>query len=461
MRTRSFWSATSKETSWPRLARDIQADAVVIGGGLVGITTAALLADDGARVILVEARRLAGGTTGNTTAKVTALQGTVYKDLRANLGEDHARRYADANVAGVELVARLCERFGLDCDAARVASDVWTADAQRVSELNDEVDSAQRLGLPASLITDGLPYGAVAAVRLDDQLIFHPRRFCVGLANALDGRVLLHENTRVHTIREAGDHVEVETEHGRVTADHAVVATLIPFAFRGAWFARLHPSRSYAIAVALNGEAPRQMSISIDEPIRSVRPAWHEGGSMAIVEGQQHRTGDEPDTRRHIIELESWARDHFDVTAVTHTWSAQDYMSPDRVPFVGPLNEGDTRIRVATGFSKWGMSNGVAAARMLADAIAGTPNPWAETFDASRLGGVSGLKQVVQQGAATLRSLAGEIVRPANIRRFSDLAPGEADVMDCDAGPRAAYRDLDGTLHVVDAKCTHLGCTVA
>lgn len=136
-------------------------------------------------------------------------------------------------------------------------------------------------------------------------------------------------------------------------------------------------------------------------------------------------------------------------------------MSPDRVPFIGPMDGDDTRIRVATGFSKWGMSNGAAAAQMLADAVAGKTNPWAATFDASRLGGVSGVKEIAQQGAATVRSLAGEMVRPANRRAFSDLAPGEADVVDCDSGSWAVHRDSDGVLHVVDAKCTHLGCTVA
>ena len=62
----------------------------------------------------------------------------------------------------------------------------------------------------------------------------------------------------------------------------------------------------------------------------------------------------------------------------THQWSAQDYSPHDGVPFVGLLPRGLGRIYVATGFEKWGMTNGVAAARAISGRILGGEPPWAK-----------------------------------------------------------------------------------
>jgi Rieske Fe-S protein len=64
----------------------------------------------------------------------------------------------------------------------------------------------------------------------------------------------------------------------------------------------------------------------------------------------------------------------------THQWSAQDYRSHDAVPYVGRLPRGLGRIYVATGFDKWGMTNGVAAARAISGQILGAQPEWAKTL---------------------------------------------------------------------------------
>jgi len=59
----------------------------------------------------------------------------------------------------------------------------------------------------------------------------------------------------------------------------------------------------------------------------------------------------------------------------------------DRLPFVGSLSPASEHILVATGFQRWGTTNGTAAAMMLVDRIAGHDNPWAGVFDSNRLPG--------------------------------------------------------------------------
>src|SRR5436190_4251905 len=115
----SLWLDTAPTTAYPVLSEDIEVDVAVLGGGIVGLTTALLLKRDGARVAVVEAREVGSGVTGCTTAKVSALQGSVYETIRKRHGTDGATVYAEASLAGVELVAQLAEEEGIACRLER------------------------------------------------------------------------------------------------------------------------------------------------------------------------------------------------------------------------------------------------------------------------------------------------------------------------------------------------------
>src|SRR5688572_29018975 len=70
MKTISIWESTSEGTGFPTLYGDKEADVVVIGGGITGLTTAMLLSDAGKKVILLEALKIGLGTTGNSTGNL-------------------------------------------------------------------------------------------------------------------------------------------------------------------------------------------------------------------------------------------------------------------------------------------------------------------------------------------------------------------------------------------------------
>ncbi len=69
---KSVWLATADRPAYPALDGDVGVDAVVVGGGITGLTTALPVQRSGGRVAVVEADRGGGGTAGYTTGKITS-----------------------------------------------------------------------------------------------------------------------------------------------------------------------------------------------------------------------------------------------------------------------------------------------------------------------------------------------------------------------------------------------------
>ena len=65
-------------------------------------------------------------------------------------------------------------------------------------------------------------------------------------------------------------------------------------------------------------------------------------------------------------------------------WAAQDCMSLDGVPYIGPYSSSTSNLYVATGFNKWGMTSSMVSAMLLSDLVQGKTNPFAEVFSPSR-----------------------------------------------------------------------------
>jgi glycine/D-amino acid oxidase-like deaminating enzyme/nitrite reductase/ring-hydroxylating ferredoxin subunit len=461
----SVWLTTEPATPrWAAAPADLDADVCVVGGGITGMTTALLLQESGASVVVIESDTIASGTTGSTTAKVTSLHGLVYARLLDEQGEERARQYADANEAAIATVAGLVDRLGIDCQLERRQAFTFTADQGRVDDIAAEVEAAQRLGLPASFTSElEPPFAAAGAVRFDGQAQLHPRRYVLGLAQAFvaaGGRLV--EQQRAVAVDEDGDRVTVRLEGGgTVRAGTAVLATLLPISDAGAFFAKAHPYRSYALAVRLReGAPPAGMYYSVDSPTRSSRALRFDDGAEGLVlGGNGHKTGQEADTEAQYADLEAWAREVFDVAAVEARWSAQDYVPVDGVPYVG-RSPRTSRTYVATGFKKWGMTNGTAAAMILAAELGGERSAWADVFDATRIDPGPSLKAFVKENLDVGKRFVQDHVRRLRAPDAHALAPGEGGLVEVDGEHVAAYRHPDGRLTAVSGKCTHLGCTV-
>ena len=428
----------------------------IVGGGIAGITTAIALLEQGIDVTVLEADQVAGGVTACTTAKASALQGTVYSTIRSKHGTSIAAAYAAASSAAVERIAGLVANYDLDCDAARRTAYTYAASPSERDAVAREADAAAAAGLP--VVTGGkpdVPYELHGAVGLADQLELHPVRYVRGLAAAfVQHGGTIHERTRVSGVRERRDHVELQTERGHIVrAEHVVVATHYPILDRGMYFARLEAKRSYCIAARLrSGEPPRAMAISAGSPTRSVRSY----GELLIVGGEGHAAGSTSATPDRFAALESFARNHWDVEDITHRWSAQDPVPYDHLPMIGRYHPASKRLWVTTGFLKWGITSATFGASILADLLTGRSNPWVEIFRPQRLS----LRSTPRIAALGAKFGVDFALDRARILGEHEVEPGEGRVVRRGLDHVALYRDASGVAHARSARCTHLGCLV-
>jgi glycine/D-amino acid oxidase-like deaminating enzyme/nitrite reductase/ring-hydroxylating ferredoxin subunit len=458
----SFWIGTTPETDYPPLADGVEVDVAVIGAGITGITAAVLLKRAGKTVALLDSKRIVQGATGYTTAKVTAGHGLGYTKIRKAFGEDGARTYASANLAAIERIAQFVEEDGIDAEFHRRTNYVYAEDEQQATQLKDEVEVQQAAGLEAEIVRDTpLPFPVSGAIRVENQAQFHPRRYLLALAATLPGDGShVFENSRVQTVKH-GEPCEVIADRGVVRAGDVVVATHLPILDRGLFFARTWPHRSYAVAAPIGSAPdPEGMYINAGTPTRSLRTLQDGDRTYLQVGGNGHKPGEEDDTPARYDQLEEFLREHWPgVGEVEYRWSTQDYMPHDQVPFVGRVRRGSEHLFTATGYNKWGMTNGTAAAMIISDAILGRTNPWAELFDSKRLRPIR-TKKFFQESLSVSRHLIVDRLKRAERGAVDDVRPGEGALVRIRGRKTAVYRDDDGEIHAMSPVCRHLYCYV-
>ena len=95
-------------------------DVAVLGGGITGLTAAVLLKRLGKTVAVIEARRIAEGVTGHTTAKVTSQHKLIYDTLIKSHGEQKARLYAEANEVAIDRIEGFINEKDMDTESRRL-----------------------------------------------------------------------------------------------------------------------------------------------------------------------------------------------------------------------------------------------------------------------------------------------------------------------------------------------------
>jgi len=454
-----YWRDIDLPT-FPKLQKDLEVDVVIVGGGITGITTAYRLLEKGLKIAVIDAGVILNGTTGHTTAKVTAQHGLIYDELIQHLGEEKTKLYYEANREALQFVRDVVQKHKIECDFSEQEAYLYSTTDEYKNKLENEWKAYERLGIDGSIV-ESIPFNISIknAVVMKNQAQYHPLKYLKHLVDHLSKHgVLFFENTTAASIEEGNNPTVITREGNKISGKYVIAASHFPFIDKkGLYFARMYADRSYVVAITTDKEYPGGMYVSADSPSRSIRYTPMNGKNLILISGENHQTGTGKDMMLHYEALEDFAESVFGIKEYLYRWSTQDLTTLDKIPYIGPITTESRNILVATGFRKWGMTTSHVASRLLSDYILERENPYHEIYSPSRFDVDPSLKKVISINASVAKHLIKGKLEYVN-KDPNDLKNDEGSVVMVNGQRAGAYRDPLGKLHIVDTTCSHMGC---
>lgn len=455
--TVSYWNKTASKSEYPRLEEGIEVDTLIIGGGITGITTAYCLAEKGQDAVVIEAGGLFDGTTGNTTGKITIQHDIIYSHIVKKYGRDFAQLYADSQTGALEFVRQVVRKESIDCQLAECSSYIFAMSEEERDSIEKEYKVAADIGIETEFLKfSAFPPNCYGMIGFKHQNAFHAVRYVEALAKAAVKKgAKIYCDTKAIKV-EDGDIVTVRCENDiTIKAKHLVMATQYPI-FEGPnlYYTRLYADRDYGIAVEPKREWPADNYINPGKPTRSIRTHVENGQKILIIVGDSHFTArSEVNMEQHFINLGQYAEQIAGVKNVLAKWSAQDYKTPDQVAYIG-RNTDHTNIFVATGYGKWGLSNGTLAGNMISDLIIKGNCRYEEIYSRKRGDLLSSAGTVL----AEVFGSVGELIKSKleGTESIEGLKQGEGRIIRFKGQKTGIYRDYDDSVTILDISCTHM-----
>lgn len=384
-----LWHNALSKQSFPKLQGNYEIPVAIIGGGLCGILTAYLLTQAGIHNILLEADCIGSGTTGHTTAKITAGHNLIYDKISKAYGPGYAVKYAQANLQAIKQYEEITAAEQINCDWQKEDNYIYALTNKDADAIQKEYDLLKELQVPCDLTRKtSLPFPVLSALKLPNQASFHPLKFLYAIAKNLN----IYEKSKVlelDTDKKDG-YYHLATEYAQIRAEHVVMCTHFPFINApGYYFLKMYQERSYVLAIQNPLPDFHGMYIDCNKNGLSFRTYQ----DLLFIGGAGHRCGHYPEEGTFKA-LEQSVRTMFPKAEIAYAWSAQDCMTLDGIPYIGHFSKNTPDLYVATGFQKWGMTTSMLAANLITDLIQNKKNDYEALYAPNRFDLSASIKNI-------------------------------------------------------------------
>lgn len=394
----SYWNENENTREYPKLKQNISADVTIIGGGLVGIQTAYYLANKGLKVVVLEKDKLCSGTSGGSTGKITSQHGLIYKYLKDLNGKEYANKYYEANENAKENIIKIINKEKINCDLEMKNAYVFTEVEKEVQNIKQEIEYTKKLEIPAKFVSEiDLPIDIYGAIKFENQAQFNPVKYVYGLANSIiknGGEI--YENSKAFDSVEENGKYNITTKEGSVISTYLVIATRYPIIrFPGYYFIKMYQSTSYAMLVDTHSDLNLDgYYINSETPVLSFRTIKSGDKNLLLAVGYDYKTGTEI-IGNPFEYLKARLKKMYPGAEVLKTWTEEDCISLDKIPYIGDFSDIMDNCYVATGFNKWGITSSNIAAKIITDKILGNESEYEDIFESSRLGIIKNKDEVL------------------------------------------------------------------
>ena len=389
-----YWQQ-GDQRAYPPLRGRRTADAVVIGGGLTGLTVALWLCRAGLRVILLEARTLGSGSTACCLGRVSLMGGTSLAKLDKRFGQEWAAACASARQNAFYAL----QEFSRE---EKAAWDWRSLDDRMLGvgkTLSREADALRRAGVPVETEkTFSARFTGEDSLVLRNMAALHPLRYLRFLARQGEKRGLkIFEHSRVVALETN----LASTERGSVQAPYIVVATGYPIVNTPGWYFLRTIQRKGCLLPLENAAGLEEMLGDLDGrfALRPIRNGALAQLTLSRVGEISHRPPTELYRERLAPYLESLP---------TGQWyGGTEVYSADGLPYIGPYGRRTPNLFVAAAYGGQGILGSITAAQLISARILGLRCEGDFVFSGQRKTAVSHMEAVKTSFSIGTRYIGG------------------------------------------------------
>ena len=390
----------SARGQFPRLSRDVSVDVAIVGGGITGAAVAWKFAEAGIRVAIVDAARIARGSTAASTALLMQEPDEDFSRLAARYGTERTRRIWQLSRNATSDFVRTLRKLEIQCDLVKRDSVYYAPTDEDARQLETELRHRHAADIGGRWLNrEGLRQAAgidgAGAIRTTGDAQADPFAACVGLLHAAAHRgARIFEDTPVTSINASRDGVTLRTHRAVIHADRVVIATGYATPYFKPLLRRFRMLNTYVLATRRLSTAERRRiglgAVMLWDTGRPYHYARWTPDHRLMIGG-----GDRPllPERKRAAALPASARgvhDHFvslypalASVPIEWQWEGLFATTPDALPYIGPHRRYPRHL-FALGYGGNGMTFAFMAASLLLEQYRGSRSTDHDLFAFSR-----------------------------------------------------------------------------
>lgn len=456
MENKSVWKFNIRKRALNKLDKNITTDILIIGGGIAGLTTAYFLRNSKYKVTLIDKDICGHGVSANTTGKLTFMQDLIYSKLSSNFNDEVALKYLNSCKDAVRIVKNIVSRNNIECNLENVSSYVFTNDINKIENFKKEEEFYNKNNIKYKVVSKlpnnlSVKYG----IKINYGCVFHPVKYLMGIRKILlESKVCIYENTRAIKLTKKDNYYEVNTENGVILAKKVIVCTHYPFfVIPGMLPLKSSIEKSYVLS-GITKTNKKFIAISNENPVYSIRYYTDSDKDYIIYAGSSHYIANHLDSGKRYKEL---INDYKECIGkdIKYYFLNHDIMTPDYLPYIGCVYKNDNSLLIATGFNKWGMTNGTIAGKILSDIVLNKDNKYINLFSLHRNITIDKVKNLIIYNYLNAKSYILTKIKSNYV-----FYPKNVEIKVINGQKVGIYTDKKNIKHMVYIKCPHLKCNL-
>lgn len=450
---RSLWQDNINVEIEEPLDNNIETDILIVGGGISGISTAFYLKDSNFKVTLVDRDRVGFGVSSLSTAKLTFMQDLIYYDLSKKFNMEISTKYLKSQKEAIELVKNNINKYDIDCNFEEVPSYVFTNDKNKIKNFKKEQSFYDEVGIQYEVLNElPIKFPVRYALKVNSTAVFHPVKYILNLKKiCINSGIKIYEKTIVNKLIKHDKFYIAYANNCEIKAKKIILCCHYPFMIiPGLIPFRTHIEKSY-IAVGSCKVNNHFSAISNNYPAQSIR--FHQDKKTYILyAGESHKLSNHLNHETRYLNLINEMKEYLS-DDVKYVWATHDVITNDSLPFIGILNKKDPNLLIATGFNKWGMTNGSLSGKILSDIVLKIKNEYIDLFKPDRNINKEKVKNFIID---TLNSV--KIYTYSKLKKNYKFYKNNVFVITKEGNNCGVYIDENKRRHTVKVKCPHMGC---